>query len=137
LKNLLTAIFGKTAGSTLSTSVGGRIFLDEAPADSEFPYAVFQVVNTSPERTFTEDFEETSIQFSIYSDSLSATEISTIQGYLDSLFDEGSTFAVTGSTLIWMRRNNTVTMTDNITTDSGTFTLRHWATDFDILVSKD
>jgi hypothetical protein len=44
VKNILTAIYGKFTGSAFSTDVGGRIYLDEAPAGAEFPYCVFQIV---------------------------------------------------------------------------------------------
>lgn len=131
---LLTAIFGKTSGSLLSTDVGGRIFLDQAPAGTEFPYVVFFVVSATPNRTFTERYTETLIQFSLFSASESAVEITTMYGHLQSLFDECA-LSVTGSTLVWFREQNLTTMMDGIVTANGTQNVKHYAVDFEVLTS--
>jgi len=65
MNNLLSAIMTKLSGSALYNDVGGRIFLDEAPEGTEFPYVVFFIVSDVPEKTFTEDFENIIIQFSL------------------------------------------------------------------------
>ena len=136
MKNLLAAIFGKTSGSALSSDVGGRIYLDEAPAGCEFPYVVFQIVTASKEKTFTEEFRDTLIQFSLFSISQGVTEITTIYKDLIALFDECAlTIPPTGTVtdiLVWMREANLVTMVDEITTTEGTGTLKHWAIDFEV-----
>lgn len=131
---LLTAIFGKTAGSALSTTVGGRIYLDQAPAGTEFPYVVFFIVSATPDRTFTERYTDTLIQFSLFSSSESAVEITTMYSNLQSLFDECA-LTVTGSTLVWMREQNLTTMVDDITTANGTSSVRHYAVDFEVYLS--
>jgi len=116
--------------------VGGRIYLDEAPAGAEFPYCVFQIVTASKEKTFTEEFRDTLIQFSLFSTSQGATEITTMYKDLIALFDECTlTIPPTGTvtdTLVWMRESNLVTMVDEITTPQGTSTLKHWAVDFEV-----
>jgi len=134
LNNLLTAIYGKLAGSTLSTAIGGRMYLDQAPDKPTFPYVVFFIVSSVPEKTFTEDMSETLIQFSIYSASSSATEISAIYAALKTLYDECS-LTITGSSLVWMKETNLVTMTEDMTTATGTTTLKHWAIDFEVKTS--
>jgi hypothetical protein len=126
LNNLLTAIYGKLAGSTLTTAIGGRMYLDQAPDKPTFPYVVFFIVSSVPEKTFTEDLSETLIQFSIYSASSSATEISAIYAALKTLYDECS-LTITGS--------NLVTMTEDMTTTTGTTTIKHWAVDFEVKTS--
>jgi uncharacterized membrane protein (GlpM family) len=130
----LTAIYGKLAGSTLSTAIGGRMYLDQAPDKPTFPYVVFFIVSSVPEKTFTEDMSETLIQFSIYSASSSATEISAIYAALKTLYDECS-LTITGSSLVWMKETNLVTMTEDMTTATGTTTLKHWAIDFEVKTS--
>jgi len=134
LNNLLTAIYGKLAGSALSTAIGGRMYLDQAPGKPTFPYVVFFIVSSVPEKTFTEDMSETLIQFSIYSASSSATEISAIYAALKTLYDECS-LTITGSSLVWMKETNLVTMTEDMTTATGTTTLKHWAVDFEVKTS--
>lgn len=134
MNNLLQAITAKLAGSALSTDVGGRIYLDEAPENTAFPYVVFFIVAGSPERTFTEHYTETLIQFSLFSSSPGAAEITDMYADLITLFDECS-LSITGSTLVWMREQNLATMVDEITTPSGTASVKHWAIDFSILTS--
>ena len=134
MNNLLSAIMTKCAGSALSTDVGGRIFLDEAPEGTEYPYIVFMIVSDTPDKTFTEIYEDVLVQFSLYSASASAAEISTMYADLKALFDECA-LTITGSTLVWMWRSNLTTMVDEITTPAGTSTVKHWAVDFDVKTS--
>ena len=132
--NLLTSIYGKFSGSALSTSLGGRIYLDQAPDGCEYPYCVYFVVSGVPSRTFTEHYTETLIQFSLFSASSSATEITGMYADLKSLFDECS-MTITGSTLVSMKEQNLTTMMEQITVADGTQNVRHWAVDFEVITS--
>jgi hypothetical protein len=134
MKNLIAAIMTKCADSDLSNYVGGRIYIDEAEQKAEFPYVVFKIISSAPESTFTEEFTDTLLQASLFSTSDSVVEIMTMDEYLNALFDECD-LTITGSTLIWMRRTNLVTMTDSLTTENGQRTLRHWAEDYEIKTS--
>lgn len=134
MNNLLTAIYGKVSGSALANDVSGRVYLDQAPQGVEFPYVVFFIVSGTPDRTFTERYTDTVIQFSIFSDSPAATEITNIYKDLRALYDE-CTLTITSSSLVWMREQNLVTMVDDITTPDGTQAVKHWAVDFDIRTS--
>jgi hypothetical protein len=134
MNNLLTAIYGKTSGSALSSDVGGRIFLDRAPDGCEFPYVVFFVVSGVPDRTFSEHYTNTLIQFSLFSASEGAAEITDMYADLKALFDECS-LTITASTLVWMREQNLTTMIEDITTVNGAQQVKHWAVDFEILTS--
>lgn len=133
MNNLLAAIMTKCAGSALSTEVGGRIFLDEAPEGSVFPYVVFRIIASSQQDTFKNWIEDTLIQFSIYSISESAAEITAIYADLMALFD-WSALTVTGGTCIWCVRQGLVTMFDDVTTAAGTVGARHWAVEYSIMV---
>jgi len=133
VRELFTAIMTKTVGSALSTSVGGRIYLDEAPQEATLPYVVFFIVTSYPTDTFTEKIEDTLVQFSIFSALPGATEISTIYENLTTLFD-GCDLTITGDTHIWMQRRHLATMIDEITTATGTFGMKHWAVDYSIMV---
>jgi len=134
MNNLLTAIKTKLTGSALSTAVGGRVYLDRAIPGAAFPYVVYFVVSAVPERTFTEHYTDTLIQFSIFSSSPGAAEITTIYNALVALFDECA-LAITGSTLVWMREVNLRTSVEDITTPSGVQTVKQWDVDFELKTS--
>ena len=129
MKNVFTALVNKIAGSDFSSSIGGRFYADIAPEGCEYPYCVFSVVSSNPDYTFTEEFEDTTIQFSIYSTDQGVTEITTVYSNLISLFDE-CTLSISGETFIWMTRENVTTLLDAIDTPEGTLGLRHWAIDY-------
>ncbi len=132
--NLLTAIKSKFSGSALSTDVDGRIYLDQAPENCQCPYVVYFIVSGVQDKTFTEHYTNTLIQFSLFSASEGATEISTIYRDLKTLFDECS-MTITSNTMVWMREQNLTTMIEDVTTVDGIQTLKHWAVDFEILTS--
>lgn len=132
-KNLFTALINKISGSAFTSDIGGRFYADVAPQNADYPYCVFSIVTNNPDYTFTEDFEETTIQFSLYSTSAGTTEITDMWKDLTALFDECS-LTITDQTLIWMVRRNTTTMYDDVTTTSGTVGLRHWAVDYDLII---
>lgn len=125
----------KIVDSALSTDVGGRIYLDQAPDGAEFPYIVIFIVSNVPEKTFSEDYENTLIQFSLFSASSSATEITTMYTDLKALFDECS-MEIISNTLIWFRRENLTTMVDDITVADATVSVKHYAVDYSLIVQK-
>jgi hypothetical protein len=133
MQNLLAAIMTRCAGSALSTDVGGRIFFDEAPEGSEFPYVVFRIVASSPQDTFKDAIEDTLVQFSLFSISEGAAEITAMYADLMALFD-WSAITVTGGTCIWVVRQGLMPMFDDITTPAGTVGVRHWAVEYSIMV---
>jgi hypothetical protein len=134
MNNLLTAIMTRTTGSDLSTDVGGRIYLDRAPDGSEYPYVVFFIIAGTPDKTFTEHYTDTLIQFSLFSSSSGALEITTMYKDLKALFDEW-TALITDNRLVRMNESNLMTMFDDIVTPTGIVGIRHWAVDFEIKTS--
>ena len=129
--NLLTAIYSKLSGSTLFNDVGGRVFTDQVPEGTEFPYIVLSIISNTPDNTFTEDYEDTLIQFSIFSISESLTEISNIYADMKTLFDECS-MTITSNTLIYMKRENLVTTIEDFVENGVTVACRHWSVDYSI-----
>jgi hypothetical protein len=119
-------------GSALSTDVGGRIYLDVAPEGTAFPYVIFFIVSSVPQDNFVEYLDDTMIQFSLFSDKAGASEIATMYGHLKTLFDD-AVLTITGNTHLWTVRQNLTTMTEEITTSSGTMGVKHWAVDYSIL----
>lgn len=124
----------KTTGSLLSADVGGRIYLDYAPDYAEYPSVVFFIVAGNPDRTFTERYTDTLIQFSLFSASGGAAEITTMHTHLKALFDE-CTLTITGSVLVWMKEESLTTMVDDVVTVGAATQVRHWACDYTIKTS--
>jgi hypothetical protein len=135
MDELIKAIITKLSGSTISSDVNGRVFLDRAPDGCEFPYIVFFVVSSVPDWQFSERFEDTLIQFSLFSNSESAVEITTMLKDLRALLDDCS-MTITGDTLVWFRRQNITTMVEDITTTAGTQSVKHYAVDYEAKVQE-
>lgn len=138
MKNLTIAIFAKmTSATALYTSIGGRLFKGQAPQDAEFPYIVYFLVSDIPEKNFSDAYENVLIQFSIFSAASGTTEIEDIYTNLKALYDECS-LTITGSKLIWMRRQNAVLfVVDQEVITGGIRTCWHYAVDYEILTSLD
>ena len=132
---LLAAIYSKLTGSALSSDVGGRVYLDEAPAGCEFPYVVFFIVSGVPDNVFNKYGESVMIQFSLFSDSAGATEITDMFNDLTALYDDVQ-LTVTGYNMIVMERQNLITMVDQVETADGTQTVKHWAVDYEAVIQK-
>ena len=135
MDELIKAIITKFSGSTISSDVNGRVFLDRAPDGCEFPYIVFFVVSSVPDWQFSERFEDTLIQFSLFSNSESAVEITTMLKDLRALLDDCS-MSITGDTLLWFRRQNIRTMVKEIITATGTQIIKHYAVDYEAKVQE-
>jgi hypothetical protein len=129
--NLLTAIYGKFAGSALSTYVGGRIYVDRAPANTKLPYVVYFIVSGTPDWTFKERLTDTLIQFSLFSSSKNLTEVTTMYADLKTLFDE-CTLTITSNTFLYMQETNLTTMVEDITVSGGLNEVKHWAVDYTV-----
>lgn len=136
MNNILTAISTKLSGSSLSSDVGGRIYeVGGVPNEPELPYVVVMIISDEPDNAFYQDGEDVWIQFSLFSSSSSASEVSTMYGHLKTLFDDCD-LSITGSTLVWMRRDNLTTGMEEITVDDATQRIRHWSVDYQIITQE-
>ena len=133
MKNFTTAIFGKISGSLFSTDIGGRLYKGQAPAGAVYPYAVFMLISDVPDKTFTENYEDATIQFSLFSSLPSSLEVETMFTHLKALYDECD-LTITGETLVWMKRQNATLMVEEHTTPSGTMEVWHYVVDYSIYV---
>lgn len=131
---LSKAIFGKLSGSALASHIGNRLYKGRAPERAEYPYIVYLIVSNAPWKTFSENFEETIIQFSLFSSTSGSTEIEDMYEDLITLYDECA-MTVTGSTLVWMKRQNATLMIEDHTTSAGTEQVWHYAVDYEVLTS--
>jgi hypothetical protein len=105
------------------------MYHDQAPQDATFPYIVFFEVSETPDFTFSTEFEEYRIQFSIFSTSQSAIEVEDVYTKLKSLFDKCA-LTVTGYTHISMLRENSI----GLQRDEDNVWMRH--VDYKILLEK-
>lgn len=101
MKALFTGIFNlfTTGTPAIYTSVGGRLYLTEAPQNTSFPYIVYYLISNDYDFQFEEDYEEFIIQFNIFDDDASASDIGTYFENLKSLYDWSSP-TVTGYSVI-------------------------------------
>jgi len=129
--NLTTALMTKFSGSALDTALAGRLFKGRAPEGAAYPYAVYLIVSDVPEKTFTEDFEDVLIQFSLFSSASSSSEVEDLFTYLKALYDECA-MTITGSTLVWMKRVNATLTVEDHTTPDGTVEVWHYAVDYEV-----
>jgi len=135
VKALDDALFTKLTGSLLDSDIGNRFYKGRGPDSPEFPYVVHSVVSSVPEKTFTEQYENILIQFDLFSLASGSAEVESMYDHLNALYDECS-LTITGSTLVWMRRNNAILMVEDYpTTTEGTQKVWHYAVDFEILTS--
>ena len=131
MRNFTEALYTKAAGSTFMSSLGNRLYEDEAPEGAEFPYAVYLIPSEVKEWQFTERFRDILLQISICSIASSSGEIKDIYTKLLTLYDECS-FSITSNRLLWFWFNNVTEMKDEFTTPTGTHGGRHYAVDFDV-----
>ena len=138
MNNLLQALMTKISGSAFSSDVGGRVYLDAVPADempATFPYCAFFIVSGTPDDVFAKKGRDILIQFSLFSVSAGAAEITTMYNDLHSLLDECS-FTIISNVLSLMREANLTTMVDDITVNDASQSVKHWAVDFEVVTQE-
>ena len=129
MKNLLAGIMTKFTASTVSGNVGGRIYFDQAPDGATYPYIVFSIIVGVPMDTFTEKITDTTIQFDMFSDSSSVTEISTIYANLRALFDD-ATLTVSSNTFLRCTWQSMMATAESVTTLGGIVGVKYWSADY-------
>ena len=103
LNGLYSKFTGTTGAGTLYTLLGGRLHPNEAPQGSAYPYGVYYLISDVPEYTFSETIESAIIQFNLFDDNSSATDINTAFTALTTLYD-WATITITGYTSVYMQR---------------------------------
>jgi len=131
LKNLTTAIYGQLAGSAFATDINSRMFKGQAPEGTTYPYAVYMVVTDVPDHTFSEDFEDVIVQFSLFSSASGTEQIEDMYADLLTLYDEND-FSIEEEDLIWMRESNTAFLVEDHTTPTGTQRIWAYHVSFDV-----
>lgn len=143
MNNLLEAIKNKMIGSALEATVGGRIYFDFADAN-EYPRVVYHIISATPDDTFTENYDNTLIQFDLFSaKSAGAAEITTMYQNLIALFSttrsDGSInrscqLTLADGNIVSIRYSNLVTLSEDLDEPlpDGSTGLYHYAVDFEV-----
>lgn len=132
MNNLMVAIYGKLAGSTLAGLISGRMYQGKAAPGAAMPYVVFSPVGEYREKTFHEVYVNTRVQFAIYTAGEDAPSVgqAIYQAIID-LYDECA-LTITGSTLLWMRHDNTIPMINTGENPEGTGITPEIVAEFDV-----
>jgi len=110
------------------------MYKGRAPAGTPFPFVVFSVISDLSRPTFTEQYEDVLLQFSLFSATGSTTEIEDMFTHLKALYDECA-LTITGSSLVWMRRSGAHFMVEDGPDPNAAENIWHYAVEYDILTS--
>ena len=102
---LKTGIHSKYSGSSAFKNAITGLYYSEAPQGTAFPYVVYHFITGIPNNTYTEKAENIIIEFLICSDKNSSSEIDTIYGHLDDLYND-CTLTVSGYNSIYVTRES-------------------------------
>lgn len=108
---------GSTGAGSLYVELGGRLHFTEAPQGSAYPYGVYHLISNVPSWIFGTDentMENYIIQFNLYSEKNSSTDINTAFLALTTLYD-WCDLDVDGYSHIYMKREiNNLTRENDI-----------------------
>lgn len=129
MKAILDGIWTRLSGATVYTTLGGRIYLNQGPADALLPLIVYSAPETGVERIMGGVVKYTmDIEFTIFYDNGGTTAIHTIADQLATALS--TTATATGFDRIsFVRLNGGVPAFSD---DSWSMTERYRATAFDI-----
>ena len=100
MNELMAAITTKfKTTNDLNTALSGRMYPHEARQGVSFPYAVYYVVSSFTDYTFSDEQEDVSIQFSLFSEDDSVGPIGILYNKLTALFDD-QRLTVSGYTVL-------------------------------------
>gem|GEM_PF-3826373 len=108
---LLTAIFNRFTGSDFSADIGGRMYSRYAPQGVAFPYAVVSIPFGLSDWMFVERFDDVDVQFNLFSQNTSETEIGTMLTNLRARYDD-TTLTVSGYTFLYCQHERSLTLSD-------------------------
>jgi len=103
MESLFKGLYSKYSGDTALKAAITGLYLSEAIQTAVYPYGVYHLISDVPSWTFDSDMEGYIIQFNLYSENSSSTEVNTAFTALTNLFDDSS-LTVTGYTHILMAR---------------------------------
>jgi len=129
---LMTGLYSKFTADTdgnLYTALSGRLYHGEAPQGVTFPYAVMYAIDQQHDWSFSDDFEDVLVQFSIFTNESSASNIGTYWSYLKSLYDD-TTLTISGYSKIHMVRTSSNLLRD---TENNIW---QYVTDYEVMLKQ-
>ena len=103
-KGIYDEFTGTTGDGSLYAELGGRLHFSEAPQGTVYPYCVYHLISDVPSWTFDADMENYLIQFNLYSEKNSSTEINTAFTALTTNLYDWCTLNIDGYSHIYMKR---------------------------------
>ena len=105
MQALFESIWSKYNNDTtgLKAAINGMYFT-EAPQGTAYPYGVYNLISDVPSWTFDADMENYLIQFNIFDDDSSSTDINTASKALTDLYDWCTDLNTSGYSNIYMKR---------------------------------
>ena len=102
-------IFDAAPTTALHTALGGRLYPHEAPESATYPFGIYALVTDMPAYVFGGNYDTSifTVQFSLYSQKSSATEVLNAYENLKTLYD-GCTLTVTGYSFLSCIRENSI-----------------------------
>jgi len=118
VKELATALYNKFNDSTneIYIDVNGRFYRQEAPPKTAYPYMVYKFITTIPEEGFETQYEQVRVQFDLFSNKASSSEVETMYIHLKDLYDWCS-LTLDGYSCVYMKRVLARTFKDPDTND--------------------
>ncbi len=124
MKALFQAIYTYYGAHVTTGALAGQLFVNEAPQDTSFPFVVYRLLSITPDPNFAGEVqEEATIEFALYDNSISCSNITdyyaTIIGQLDN-----AKITVTGYTSLIFERDY-ASLDFDIETDIWTYTIQY------------
>jgi len=136
MKDLFTGIYSlfieTSSGNhnALYTALGGRLFNGRALQGTTFPYGVFFLAAGEADWDFSNKYENSIVQFSLFTNESSSSNLETYFGYLCDLYD-GCSLTFTNDTLVFMNKKSY-----RLTAPSDDNNIWQCDVDFDVMVKK-
>lgn len=108
MNSLFRGIYDRFSATTTTgfyNDVSGRMYHNVAPQESAFPYCVYFSVDDIDDLDFTDEHEDFTIQFNIFSQNNSALETGNLLESLKTMFDNCN-LTVTGWNHLQFQRDN-------------------------------
>jgi len=109
---LFTGLYSKFSNNAALKAVVSGMYLTEAIQGAEYPYIVYHLISNIADWTYTEDMENSLIQFSIFDNHNSSTTILDIFEKLKTCYD-WTTLTVTGYSSIYIKREFNILTREN------------------------
>jgi len=109
---LFQGIWNKFNGNAALKAAVTGMYLTEAPQTAVMPYIVYHLISNVADWTYTEDMENSLIQFSIYDNNSSSVNILSIFEKLKTCYD-WVVLTVTGYSSIYVKREFNILTREN------------------------